>query len=338
MLRIHFTADDLGRVRLAAGADPLWETRLSARVVNDPEGARGALGQWRSEVVRDLPRQALPYLHLTPSRGYSPDFLVPETGSVDLASGIQAVLGTPAGRMAAELARLDVASPLSGWVHYLASGAPRALQGLRATITAYHRHAVAPVWDRVWSAVEADRAAHAHGLVTEGARDTLAALHPRITWSGHTLRIDDGRHDRDIHLAGRGLRLVPSYFCGDVPVTFEDPGLTPALVLPVVHSPYEAASRDESAGAALALLLGRTRAAALRALATPVTTGALARRTSASPASASQHAAVLRQAGLVVSRRDGRYVVHTLTTLGARLLAAAERGEAATGRQRPPKP
>ncbi|RPF22297.1 ArsR/SmtB family transcription factor [Myceligenerans xiligouense] len=337
MLRIHFTADDLGRVRLAAGADPLWETRLSARLVNDPVGSRAELGRWRAAVVRDLPRQALPYLHLTPPRGYCPDFLVPEAGSDDLASGVDAVLGTPTGRMAAELARLDVGRPMSGWVHHLAGGKRPALNGLRATITAYHRHAVAPVWERVRSAVETDRAARAHTLVTAGAQDALAALHPAATWSGRTLRVDDGRPDRDIHLAGRGLRLVPSYFCGQVPVTFADPALEPTLVLPVAHAPY-GDDRDGRATGSLSLLLGRTRAAALRALVTPVTTGALARRTATSPASASQHAAVLRQAGLVVSRRDGRYVVHTLTSLGARLLAATDRGEVVTRRQPVPKP
>ncbi|GAB3173212.1 winged helix-turn-helix domain-containing protein [Myceligenerans halotolerans] len=334
MLRIHFTADDLGRVRLAAEADPLWETRLSARLVNDPDGSRTALGRWRAEVVRDFPQQALPYLHLTPSHGYCPDFLVPEAGSSDLASGLDAVLGTPSRRMAAELARLDVGRSVSGWVHHLAGGVQHARNGLRATITAYHRHAVAPVWGSVRSAVEADRAARAYALVTGGVQDTLATLHPAVTWSGRTLRVDDGKQDRDIHLAGRGLRLVPAFFCGEVPVTFENPELEPTLVLPVTHSPYGSGP----AAGGLALLLGRTRAAALRALATPVTTGALARRTATSPASASQHAAVLRQAGLVVSRRDGRYVVHTLTSLGTRLLAAADRGEPVGGRSRVPGP
>jgi hypothetical protein len=277
MLRIHFTAEDHGRVRLSAGADPLWETRLSARLVNDPRGARGALGRWRADVVQDFPQQALPYLHLNPPRGYSPDFLVPEAGSSDLAAGIDAVLGTPAGRMAAELARLDVGAPASGWVSRLAAGAPNARACLRATIVAYHRHAVAPVWDSVRSAVEADRAAHAHLLVTGGTRDALAALHPAVAWSGQTLTVDDGRGDRDLHLAGRGLRLVTSYFCGELPVSFEDPGLEPTLVLPVTHARYDGGRRAAPSGV-LAPLLGRTRSAARRAPAPPVTTGALARR------------------------------------------------------------
>jgi hypothetical protein len=35
MLRIHFSGPDLGRLRLAPNADPLWEAVLSQHVLND---------------------------------------------------------------------------------------------------------------------------------------------------------------------------------------------------------------------------------------------------------------------------------------------------------------
>jgi DNA-binding transcriptional ArsR family regulator len=41
-----------------------------------------------------------------------------------------------------------------------------------------------------------------------------------------------------------------------------------------------------------------------------------------SPAAASQHTTVLRNAGLLVSRRDRNTVLHTLTPLGAAMLEA----------------
>lgn len=50
------------------------------------------------------------------------------------------------------------------------------------------------------------------------------------------------------------------------------------------------------------------------------TTGELARRADISAASASQHATVLRQAGLVSTHRQGNTVRHTLSPLGAELL------------------
>jgi DNA-binding transcriptional ArsR family regulator len=67
-------------------------------------------------------------------------------------------------------------------------------------------------------------------------------------------------------------------------------------------------------------LLGRTRAAMLEAVGEGGTTIQLARRAGTWVPSASQHAQVLRQAGLLVTRRVGKSVHHSLTTLGAALL------------------
>ncbi|MFI6982279.1 ArsR/SmtB family transcription factor [Embleya sp. NPDC050154] len=50
------------------------------------------------------------------------------------------------------------------------------------------------------------------------------------------------------------------------------------------------------------------------------TTTELARRLSISPAGASQHATVLRQANLITSRRHRNTVHHSLTPLGIRPL------------------
>jgi DNA-binding MarR family transcriptional regulator len=75
----------------------------------------------------------------------------------------------------------------------------------------------------------------------------------------------------------------------------------------------------------LAGLLGRGRAAALEAiaLARGCSTTELARALSCSAASASQHASVLRAAGLIVTRRTGGSVRHTVTPLGRALLGEA---------------
>jgi DNA-binding transcriptional ArsR family regulator len=75
----------------------------------------------------------------------------------------------------------------------------------------------------------------------------------------------------------------------------------------------------------LAALLGRTRSAILERVADGhgidgCGTVELARHLGISPASVSQHTAVLRNSGLISTRRDGASVIHTLTSLGARLL------------------
>lgn len=72
--------------------------------------------------------------------------------------------------------------------------------------------------------------------------------------------------------------------------------------------------------------MGRTRAAVLAAAADGCSTTGLARRLGISPATASQHASVLRRAALITTRRDGKAVLHTTTHLGTALLASTTRG------------
>lgn len=71
----------------------------------------------------------------------------------------------------------------------------------------------------------------------------------------------------------------------------------------------------------LAQLLGATRARILVTIAASrSTTTEVARRSGVAPASASEHAAILREAGLITTHRTGSCVLHTITTLGAALV------------------
>ncbi|WP_245238468.1 winged helix-turn-helix domain-containing protein [Streptomyces sp. MZ04] len=124
--------------------------------------------------------------------------------------------------------------------------------------------------------------------------------------------------DREVHLGGRGLLLVPSYFCRRTPVALLDDRLLPVLVYPAHPTLPHAAPADSR----LAPLLGHTRAAVLQTLQEPHTTTELAEHAGVSLSSASEHAAVLRRAGLVASVRERQQVRHILTQLGAELLGA----------------
>jgi DNA-binding transcriptional ArsR family regulator len=77
----------------------------------------------------------------------------------------------------------------------------------------------------------------------------------------------------------------------------------------------------------LAALLGLTRAAVLRALRKPHGTADLAYTVGISPASASEHAKVLRDAYLIETRREGRSVRHSLTPLGRTMLGQLQAEE-----------
>ena len=68
--------------------------------------------------------------------------------------------------------------------------------------------------------------------------------------------------------------------------------------------------------------MGRNRAAVLSAIAHGCTTTELAGRVGISLTAASQHASVLRNAGLITTRRQGSAVLHVLTPLGIELLRA----------------
>lgn len=77
---------------------------------------------------------------------------------------------------------------------------------------------------------------------------------------------------------------------------------------------------EEQRQRTLGKLVGHTRSVVLRAIGDGATTSELARRAGVSLASASQHACVMREAGLVTTLRRGNAVLHTVTPLGAALL------------------
>jgi len=161
-----------------------------------------------------------------------------------------------------------------------------------------------------------------------GVERLLSSLHPLVRWSSPVLELPTaGRWAMKplyTKLGGSGLVLVLSIFCPAGPVPYFPHDGSPAVLL------YPAVPADELAGlwtagpsaAALATLLGRTRAAALRAIETGCTTTELARRIGVSPATASEHATALRESGLITSRRDRNRMLHSLTRLGVDLLGA----------------
>lgn len=323
MLRIHFNADDLAKVRMAARPDALWESILSFHRLRDRRGAL-TFGEWRSEARARLKGETRLLAQLVPPRGYFPDFLTPPEGRDGLDAGLEALRATAPARLHTELA-LAVAhrSPLRvlpARLLALAEGRAEAVARLVAALRAYYRAAVEPYWPHIQARVEADRALRGRALLDGGAGELLASLPPVLRWRAPVLEADYPV-DRELRLAGRGLLLQPSFFCRGTPVVLRDASLPPVLVYPVSHGAEPAFG--ESAGPSLGRLLGHTRSAVLQAIRNGCTTSELARRAGVSLASASQHAAVLREAGLVVTLRHGNAVLHTLTPLGAALLRGA---------------
>lgn len=321
MLRIHFTGQDLARTTLAEEPDPLWEVLLSLHQLQSRDGV-GHYGYWRERTRRQFPRHAERLLHLAPPRGYSPDFLTPTPAGGSFDDALEQVLTASPRRVRRELEL--VRRPGSSWTRDLAAGRRDAVNGLGQSLRVYHRHAIAPYWDSIRSTVRGDLHQQVSRLSGAGVDDLLSNLHPAVKWERPVLKIT-GFAERDLHLEGRGLRLQPSVFCWQTPTKLRDPMLPPVLVYPVQTTPGALQlTTEESRTEPLAALLGTTRAAALAAIANVCTTTELARRCEISLAGASRQAGILREAGLITTRRAGQAVLHDLTPLGRALLDGSE--------------
>lgn len=341
-VRIHFTLTDLARTRLAARPSPLAVTTFSAFRLVQRAGAPGLDG-WRRQVRAglaapgdgvDRPAPQKPYFAQLAPRDPAhpiPRFLRPHIGLRTLDDELERLLSTPQRALRADLDYVGRHRPLPRWTRDLADGDLAAANGLAAAVRDYHRVAVAPYWPGLAALLAADRAARTRQLGDGGIEEVLHALGPRMRWRPPVLEVQTRAEvEYDYHLGGRGLVLAPGAFSSYVPCDpdEEQPTLYYEVAPDSDRHPLLAPLGGPHGG--LAALLGHSRAAVLEVIADGVTTGQLARRVGLSPASASEHAGVLRRAGLVATRRSGRFSHHTLTALGSELLlhAAASRSPA----------
>lgn len=335
MLRIFFSSEDIARTRVAPAADPVWELILSLHLLQgrtrDP-----AMAGWRRDVAAGLRRVRAPgqlrlLFALNPPQGYFPDFLTPFESVQGFEAGLDAIRSTPVELLQRDLSLLAAENALPSPAPALARGEPEVLWQLTDSMGQYQEVAIMPYWARIQASVEADRAQRARALLDGGAEGLLASMRPAMRWESGVLEVPEYPASRELHLDGRGLLLVPSFFCARIPVALVDPTLPPVLVYPVdrlgglAPAVGEGARPAMAAGSgggreALAALLGRTRAAVLEVVNDGCSTGEVARRLHISAAAASQHATVLRNAGLLVSRRERNTVLHTLTPLGRAML------------------
>ncbi len=285
---------------------------MSAQVIQQPTSPFRRL--CATSGVRP-PASANHFLELVPAHGNVPDFLAPE-GANSLEEALDVVMSTPD-----RLVRSDVATlthrTSSSWILDLADGCVRARTELASSMRDYHDNVVSPLWPAIEHVIETDLRFRAWQLAAKGVAETVDGLHPAIRWRDGVIEVD-GPLDADVELAGRGLQLMPSLWTRPA---FTTHWTQPTLVYPLGRFAWMAPTANESHGDPLAAVLGTTRARVLRALADGHTTSGLARVLGISLASASTHAGVLRDAGLVTSRRQGQSVRHTLTSLGAQWTA-----------------
>lgn len=326
MLRIKFTPDDLHRIRVLPRPDPMWELTLSVHRLRPGQPNSAAQNSWSRQIEAvtgtESPSRDLLSL-LIPPQGNFPDFLTPVDARKGFQAAMNAVLDTPARQWRTELgSALDGHSALPGWAPDLASPSRSSRVLVDSALRDYFHRYIQPYWPDIQRHVAADFNARSGHLAAGGSDALLARLPPRTRWDWPVLETDYPV-DHEIELRGRGLTLIPSFFCASVPVTLADPELEPVLVYPVTDIDVRpVVTPDEPRIRALADVVGTTRAQILAALDEPCSTGVLATRVERSAASASEQVGLLRAAGLVHTSRNGQRVRHELTVMGRRLLYA----------------
>jgi DNA-binding transcriptional ArsR family regulator len=323
---LGFSKEDLLRCRFALS--PLWETAAAARTLVQPERQVHHL-PWLRRVQPDLARLDLTLLlALQPRAGYTPDFLSPPPQGplTDFEHELAQVHTTPLDQVAHELDRCvrersggDASPAVLAAARGLAADPAAALERLtellgRCWAVLLERH-----WPRLRDLLDADIAFRARRLAEGGLERLLADLHPWVHWRDGTLQVSTYASDRrDLH--GEGLVLMPSAFNWPSVSVMLDPPWQPTLIYPARGVAALWQSPAATPPAALARLIGRTRAKLLLTLAEPASTATLARRYGLSPGTVSEHLTAMRDAGLLSASRIRHQVLYERTPLGIALI------------------
>ncbi|RZU74969.1 helix-turn-helix protein [Micromonospora kangleipakensis] len=338
--RLHLTPTDLGKIRLSPRPSPVVETALSAlllrQATTDPFVRR-----WRARAANALGPAGAPIMQVMGSGLVQISDLLYRHAltAASYDEAVEAFLATPQPIISRDLTHVIGDRPAAA-ARDLRDGNRNVMEAVAANLRRYHRAVADPQWINVVRQGHIAFATQRRSFAENGVDWLLRNLYPTVRWDPPVLTLyipcpTDERfgscryhHLHDIHsdvfLQGRGLVLVPSLFVPSFSCWLwcDDYDDRPAiLIYPATTDRTALESPDARRPGQLAPLLGSTRAAVMEALGDrPRSTTELARAVKISIASASEHAAVLRNAGLIVSTREGMSVTHSLTANGAALL------------------
>ncbi|MFI6074579.1 ArsR/SmtB family transcription factor [Actinoplanes sp. NPDC051343] len=206
----------------------------------------------------------------------------------------------------------------------LLDSGPRATPRLAEALWDYWDAVIRPFWPRMCAVLEDDVSHRMAGLMDEGVYSLLRDLHPEISVECDRMYVDKPHCDGEVQYASQMI-LTPSVFAwpdlilddggsGRFGLTYGARGIARVWEghdAPAVRGPEP-----------LATLLGRTRAAILRRTSIPMSTTQIARELGQSPAAVNEHLGILRDAGLLTSRRSARSVLYRQTPLAEYMLRA----------------
>ncbi|WP_168207573.1 ArsR/SmtB family transcription factor [Microlunatus elymi] len=286
---------------------------LQLNAAQRPVGYESWVRRWRVGRKQPAVRNAAGVLAaIAPRSAYFPDFLTPDQPTGGFEDEVDTVLSTPLPRLRSEIGQLDARRP---WLSGMAKGDTTVLTRFGDVLRGYYRALVEPDRTAIETAIGTHRADVMQTMMQGGVEAVLDTLFAGGRWRSPWLE-SAYPVERTVELKGRGLLLVPSFFCFRMPVMLADDSLDPVLVYPIEHAVGEAGSDG------IAELIGSTRAAVLSSIADGASTSEVAARVGISLATASHHTTILRQAGLVTSIRRANSVVHSPSSLGYALLGA----------------
>ncbi|WP_202866820.1 ArsR/SmtB family transcription factor [Kribbella voronezhensis] len=245
----------------------------------------------------------------------------PNTPLPSLELELATLAATPADRVRRGLDSMK--APLSPVVQALWDSPEQVLPDLVAKIELFWSIALEPFWSRILSLHQGDILYRARRLAQGGAQALFEDLDDTVRWSGDSLRIEHRQVRGTRTVGGRGLLLVPSVFIWPQVFSVSTPPWQPTLR----YSPRGIGTvwepRHAEPSAALAGVIGRSRALLLAELDAPASTQELASRTGLTAGGTSQHLTALLAAGLVSAHRMGRFVYYARTPVAESLLTAA---------------
>ena len=322
MITIRLNAGDVGRIRFALS--PVWEAVTSVRALSN-NTARSVHGPWLQKVRPTIEGPDLTLLRaLIPPFGYIPDFITPAPPrrTTSLESGLAAIAATPHELVVDEIGKLHGENPHPLLPDLIAHPA-KALDLITSALETYWQRAIEPDWRRMRSLLQEDLAFRLDELASGGIERLFRNLHPSVRFSGTSIEIDRPFRCDGEPMAGQGLLLVPCVFTWPAGLAVTAAPHVPTLTYPPRGLGRLWEDRQDTTDSPLADLVGRTRAAIVSHLDLPMSTTHLAHQLGVSAPTLSVHLSILRNAGVVDSRRDGRAVLYYRTALGTQLLSAA---------------
>jgi DNA-binding transcriptional ArsR family regulator len=322
VIRIELDEPTLARTRIAIS--PLWETLCSIYLLDrNPETVPWPYDSWARH-AREVLAGFRPDAPLRIFFGLRrlPDFLspIPPSACPTIEEELAILRATPAEVVEAQLPSYpDLAERT--WLRPFRNDREAAFGALADDFATYWRAAIAPWWPAMRAALDEEVLHRARALAADGPDALLSNLHERVLWNPPVLTLVKPL-DQAFQAVDQRLLLVPLIFSrGALTCSTDDPKVVAvsyqargaALLAGGVREPLADTDR-------LVILVGRGRAAVLRALTRPATTAGLAGELGLAPSTVSEHLTALTAAGVINRRRVGRRVLYGLEPAGTALV------------------